>query len=268
MTRDSIPEEIKRLVRSHCGFGCVICGEIACDYEHIYQYAEVKEHRVENIVMLCAHHHAEVTRGRLSKTRVREAQANPFARVTGRTAFYNFEAAPQKAIFVGGNLVIIRGGPRVHVLLYRNTPVVWFDFDEGVPLLSMEILNDKGDYILKIVRNQIVVNAFNIWDVRLSGTKFDVRRKSGEILFRVMLHEGSIAIERLKISVGGYNFVFKGTETSFAFGLEGRPMKSGAISNSVMDVGIEHAIFRVGEPEHGKMRIGAFWALGLPGDDD
>ena len=40
----SIPEDVKQHVRQECGFGCVICGNIIIDYEHIDPgFAEARE---------------------------------------------------------------------------------------------------------------------------------------------------------------------------------------------------------------------------------
>jgi predicted restriction endonuclease len=69
--RPAIPEHISRTVRQQCGFGCAICGMPFFEYEHIEEWADVKEHTVENILLLCPNHHSSKTTKKLSADRLR-----------------------------------------------------------------------------------------------------------------------------------------------------------------------------------------------------
>ncbi len=72
--RPKIPEYIRRAVRQKCKSACVN-PECRCpiwDYEHIVDYAIVKEHREENIVLLCptcnqARKGTQFSRGRIAE---------------------------------------------------------------------------------------------------------------------------------------------------------------------------------------------------------
>jgi hypothetical protein len=70
--RPKIPEDIKRIVRARCGYGCVMCGAQPYDYDHIEEYEIVKCHEANNLTLLCKHHHGEQfteSRGRTRKLR-------------------------------------------------------------------------------------------------------------------------------------------------------------------------------------------------------
>jgi hypothetical protein len=90
MTARDIPDPIKRLVRQKSGFGCVVCGLPIFDYEHIEEFAAVQTHNAANMVLLCPNHHAEKTRGRLSKEAIRRAADNPLNLRNERTAGHVF----------------------------------------------------------------------------------------------------------------------------------------------------------------------------------
>jgi hypothetical protein len=67
-----IPADIALDVRRRSKFGCVICRCAIYQYEHIEpEFADARQHRAENICLLCGGCHDRVTRGRLSKETVR-----------------------------------------------------------------------------------------------------------------------------------------------------------------------------------------------------
>jgi len=55
--RPPIPDPVKRTIRQRCGFGCVICGLPIYEYDHIFGYKNETGHIVEEITLLCDHHH-------------------------------------------------------------------------------------------------------------------------------------------------------------------------------------------------------------------
>ena len=66
-SRPAIPSGIQREVRQRCGFGCVICGMPLYEYEHMKEWAIVREHVADDITLLCDQHHREKTSGLLPK---------------------------------------------------------------------------------------------------------------------------------------------------------------------------------------------------------
>ena len=67
-----IPQEVKRQIRVQSKFGCVICRNAICHYEHIEpEFHEAREHNPDKMCLLCGGCHDKVTRGRTSKDTVK-----------------------------------------------------------------------------------------------------------------------------------------------------------------------------------------------------
>src|SRR5688572_25130200 len=81
--RPPIPAKIKRKVRQRCGFGCVVCGNPFCDYDHMEEWAILQRHRASEITLLCKQHHGEKTNGLLPLEQVLEANRDPHNRRKG-----------------------------------------------------------------------------------------------------------------------------------------------------------------------------------------
>ncbi len=48
-----IPRAVKTEIRERCGFGCVMCGQIPYDYDHLATpFIEATEHDPDDIVLL------------------------------------------------------------------------------------------------------------------------------------------------------------------------------------------------------------------------
>jgi len=53
--RTSIPAEIERKILVECGHRCAVCGaRTPLEFAHIRPWGKSKEHRVENLICLCA----------------------------------------------------------------------------------------------------------------------------------------------------------------------------------------------------------------------
>lgn len=63
-----IEADIRRKIRHDAGYGCVICGNIFVDYEHIEpEFKDAKKHDPEKMTLLCKGCHDDVTDTRISK---------------------------------------------------------------------------------------------------------------------------------------------------------------------------------------------------------
>jgi len=71
LSRD-IADEVKRIVRRKCGFGCVVCGSIIYTYHHFEpEFSKASFHDPSGIILLCASCHDKVHRGFLSKETIK-----------------------------------------------------------------------------------------------------------------------------------------------------------------------------------------------------
>ncbi|MCC6607057.1 MAG: SEC-C domain-containing protein [Anaerolineae bacterium] len=199
LTRN-IPASVQRSVRYACGYGCVICGNAVYEYEHIDpEFSDAKEHLPENIALLCASCHSNVTRGFWSKEYVKRGRKNPYCKregsskfelnvardgkffvKIGETKFVNLK----KIIEVNGKEILSISPPEI-----PNTP----------PRISAQFYDRNGSKVAFIKDNHWhgTTEAF---DIEAKGKYFLVRsaKRKIDLLLRVN-PPNSIEIERLEL---------------------------------------------------------------------
>ena len=246
--RPAIPEPIKREVRQRCGFGCILCGKLVCDYEHIVPWSECRSHDAENIVLLCTEHHREVTANRIAKERLEDARLAPFARHPQRRATYSFEIAPQRVFHAGGNLIYLNGISPFHIILAEDGPVATIEFEYGFPLSSLRLLDPFRVPMLLVCRNEVIINSEMIWDVELTGTNFIVRKGKGDIVLHIVLDSGMFVLERAKMRAGKADIEVLGSRLV----VNHRLGRSTIWEGNVIEASREYAFIRFGpkNPQH------------------
>jgi hypothetical protein len=181
-----IPEEIRRIVRQACGFGCVICGTFMTDQEHIIPtFADATEHNPDHMCLLCALCHDQVTRGWLSKETVQEARQSPACLKEGYS---------HNKFHIGDRFPMVELGP----LLCINTPVLISIMGEdilrieppdttGHPYqISGKFYDQDGRETLIIKKNRCSVNSSN-WDVNIEGNKLTIRSAPRRIVLQIIV---------------------------------------------------------------------------------
>lgn len=237
-----IPAEIRTKIRKDAGFGCVVCGCVLVDYEHIEpEFHEAKEHDPEKMTLLCIGCHGRVTRKLLAKKGVWEAKQNPKALQDGFVHDLLFVNTDNMEIRVGNS----RSKNTKVVLTIHGKPIVWFEppFVEGEPSKLCAIFyDDSGNVISYINRNQFVAYSSN-QDVTSQSTKLSIT--SNEIQCLVMDRKGGAILHISKIH-GSY------LDTSISTSADGTlSMKQG---NSRITLGGTHfencgsAIYMGGPP--------------------
>ncbi len=205
-----IPAEIKRIVRQHCGFGCVVCGLGIIQYEHVDpEFCEAKSHEIENITLLCPQCHGKVTTGFLSKEKIKQAMNNPICNKNGFTKeVFDFCTGHPTLQFAGmlfSNCsipIMVAGNP----LFKIERPEI-----EGGPFrLSGIFCNSAGQCTLKIQENEWIASSTN-WDVEVAGGKIIVRRALGEIHLKLRVNPPKeLIVEKLDMRLG--RWCFKGNK--------------------------------------------------------
>jgi len=179
LSRD-IPSGIKRAVRQACGYGCVICGAAIIDYEHVDpEYHEAREHNPNAIALLCPTHHAQCTRGFLSKDSVKQAMLSPVCKKHGYASeFFDIGRSHPKLVFAGMTFINTRIPVEV-----KGVPLIKTEQDEelGGPFrLSGNFYNSQGQPSLEILENEWRVISSN-WDVEVAGGVITIRDTTGHI---------------------------------------------------------------------------------------
>lgn len=198
-----IPREIRREIRSRCGFGCVICGLALYDYEHFDpDFKDAREHNPKGMTLLCPRCNQKRARGTLSAESVALANQNPKCKQRGfASELFDFGPEPINVQFAGVSFydcpvpLRVRG---VDILSFRPPAA------PGSPVLLSGLLSDvTGATTLKIVDNVWHAGDKN-WDVEVKGPCVTIRRGERDIAlqFRVSPPH-SIAIERLEMEIEG-----------------------------------------------------------------
>ena len=79
MNRPAIPAELRRAVEVEAGHRCAIStcrATSALEVHHITEWATVKEHAFDNLILLCANCHARITRGEIDRKAAMTYKAN------------------------------------------------------------------------------------------------------------------------------------------------------------------------------------------------
>jgi HNH endonuclease len=89
-SRPSVPAAIERALLEEAGYRCAVptCRATGpFDMEHIEDWAKVKEHKFENMILLCKNCHGRVTAREITKASVRAYKRN-LAILNGRYSIY------------------------------------------------------------------------------------------------------------------------------------------------------------------------------------
>jgi hypothetical protein len=209
----TIPADVKRAVRQHCGFGCVLCGASIYEYDHFDPpFVLAERHDPEGITLLCPTHHSEKTRGVLPLEAVRRANASPAALQNGETTVSRpyFDHIP--SLLLGGGILI------------ENTPVP-LEID-GVPLIKFAepeegskvarifatITSENGEHLLSIEDNEWIVRS-GVWDYEWVGQRMTIRDDSGAVSLQIVVYPPKlIEIDRLRFKRGGFDVIVTRTE--------------------------------------------------------
>jgi len=203
----NIPAAVKRQVRQACGFGCVICGAVIVEYEHVDPpFAWATSHDPAAIALLCPQCHAKVTRKFMSKATVSAAMNAPICKRQGYASEV-FELGQASPILVFGGVTLhecpipvqVKGLPLIQVqpgeepgAPFRLTGT----FCDGTGLPSLEIIENKWR---PLARN---------WDMEAVGGVITVRQGPGGVSLRLRVElPDRLVVERLDMFSGGYRIV-------------------------------------------------------------
>jgi trigger factor len=176
---------MKRSVRQRCGFGCILCGKPLYQYDHILGWANVKRHREEEILLLCAEHHDEKTKGLLLEADVREANENPFNLRSDVTVPYTLRFTGNDYRFDIGTIIfsgsLDTNGPFVQPIRIDGTPVLSVRLEDSHYLLTLYIADESGRIVMMIRENELVLSSW-VWDVEFVARRIIIREGMGKVL--------------------------------------------------------------------------------------
>lgn len=210
----NIPSSIQREVRQRCGFGCVICGVPIYDYEHMNEWALVKEHVAEDITLLCPQHHRERTSGRLPIEIVKEYNKNPYNSRKGQSSsmplFYQGDSCE---FLIGGNNFIMdshgESPTQMIPIMVDGIPLFSFILDDGHLLLDANIFDENNELVFVIRKNQLLYST-ELWDIQFVGKTLTIREKMRKILLNIIFDTpNKVIIDKARLLCNGVELLIK-----------------------------------------------------------
>lgn len=204
MSHDStrnIPQHIKDQVMRECYFGCVMCGIPFFEFDHIDQYAGIREHTVANIALLCPNHHRDKTSGRLSPDFVRRKRLNPFNKNKPFTSPALINPQESAKVNIGGAIIKNNG------VRNRSIPIINADgfnilslklVDDNI-LLSLQVYDTTGVPILLICDGEMIIST-GIWKFHRIGRVVKVKSDINKLELDMKLSSNEITINKMQIS--------------------------------------------------------------------
>lgn len=197
MSERYIPGWIKREVRQQCLFGCAICGSPFFEYDHIDEFADVKKHEADNLVLMCPNHHSSKTTHKLSKERVRAAKQTPFNSTRQFTGPFQLVDDENIMIELGSNLV------EANNIKNGVFPAIWvngslfmaLNFENGWVTVSLALTDILGNVILVINKGEMRVKT-QIGDFTYTGDRIIIKdfEKSNHTLLDMNLSNQQVKI--------------------------------------------------------------------------
>ncbi|MEZ9132751.1 HNH endonuclease signature motif containing protein [Vibrio breoganii] len=212
-----IPNKVKEQIRKDAGFGCVFCGCILVEYEHIEpEYHDAKEHDPTKMTLLCPMCHDKVTKKLLSKKRVWEAKKSPKALKDG--------FVKDQLMVDTDSLELLMGNARTSMLLVAislyGKPLFWFErceVEESYRICCIFYGLD-GKPIAYINRNEYVA-LIGKQDIVSKGTSLSIRdKKAGTLLELSREGDKPLHIKRLFSQLYSQKVVIQGEDSPISFG--------------------------------------------------
>lgn len=189
----SIPSDVKAKVREACGFGCVICGTIPYDYDHLEtQFADAEQHDPDDIVLLCQNHHRLKGAGVISPATIKKFRTERKA-LDAETRFKLPIATAPFNVWWGSNII----NCNEHDIVVDNHPILTFKYTENElepVLLSGEFRNHRGQIICRVEENSFVSRSSDLGDLTVISNRFSYYLPGGRASLCFTLKENELQI--------------------------------------------------------------------------
>lgn len=198
-----LKEKQKRKIRQDAGYGCVICGALFIQYEHIEpEFHEAKEHDPDKMTLLCGSHHDDVSHKRITKKSVWDHKRNPknkSGEIIKRSLYHK---TIDTQIYFGENTVGSLGNKTFDsIITIKGKPIIWFEknHDEEAPLEVCAIFHDlKGLAHSYINRNCFITTVAN-YDIKGKGSRIIIS-DNGSVIFTLNFEgDKTLRIERVNV---------------------------------------------------------------------
>jgi trigger factor len=162
----------------------VICGLPIYEYDHKQGYANVKQHRAEEITLLSPNHHDQKTKGLLTNEMVEEADRRPFNRFQSATSVHSLWFSGDAPEIILGKLQFTCDDlrrPTVMIPIFvRGYSPFGFTLDNEGLLLNVDARDPTNETVLLIRDSELLIST-SAWDATFVGQSLRIWNASRDI---------------------------------------------------------------------------------------
>lgn len=197
----TIPNDVKKKIRSNSFFGCVICGHAIVDYEHVDpEFKDAKSHDPQRMTLLCPNCHRLVTNGVISKQLVLEKMKFPKSKRTGKT-FHKFYLEKEAIIQIGSNIF-----KNLHIIRYNLIPILSIKASSDIehPMkINATFFNSRNEILSEIKDNFWCANT-DQHDILCNGKDFIIKDDKKDLLNVKRVSSKLVKINKLDMLINGW----------------------------------------------------------------
>ncbi len=200
----NIPAEIRRILRKEAGYGCVICGNIIIEYEHIEpEFKDALEHNPTRMTVLCPGCHANVTKNLTAKSTVWEAKRNPIVRQLGAATHKLFVRTAMGLKTKIGDTIFSNAKSIIEIDDRVILQILPPEEKEGPFRINATFFDENNEFVGAIINNELKIffAAFNFENV---SNRFCIWSKHSEKLLELAVHPpNEISVEEINLHYNG-----------------------------------------------------------------
>jgi len=197
-----VPEPVKREIRKRCGFGCIKCGRLFCEYHHFApEFPKAEGHNPQGITLLCPNHHADCTSGRINNDSIRKHDQDPYCLKKGHSKYlledleFPLEVVLGSIVFISDDGVLLKIDDEEILGITSGT-------EDEPPYINSKLSLNSGDDLI-IVKNEIIAGTKS-WDIESKSSEITIRKKLGDIALNLFFEPPRrIFIKRIKMNYKG-----------------------------------------------------------------
>ena len=159
MSRETIPADVRKVLRKEVNFGCPIenCGSPYLSYHHFDPPYHVEKHNnPAGMIALCLHHHKQADVGTYTNEQLLELKKNPYLK-QGDSIEGEFNWKRKEILIDAGSNIYC--GPQM-IYLTKDEPLLWMSNDENSHVvLNLDIKDNDGCVIFSMRENDWVITS-------------------------------------------------------------------------------------------------------------
>lgn len=227
-----ISECVKEKIRKDAGYGCVFCGSLIIQYEHIEpEFSNAQIHDPEKMTLLCASCHFKVTKKLISKKAVWDAKSSPRAKQKGFVNDFIYHDCDNATIQFGSSKISMSN----IVLEAYGKPLLWFEKsnNKDEPFKLCCVFYDKESNPIAFINRNEFIGIVENYDIKSVGTKIEIQDKIEGSMLNLSCEGGEI-LRIISMNMNYLNLSVKINKDGVILAKIGKSsitIKSGAISN-------------------------------------